>query len=260
MMTENENENEKIFEDMADELDELDSSPTQEIDIEEISSAISTSSAKASRASLSKRSREIFRGIWASLFYSGQASGNGIVLTSSSRGEGVTTIACGLGLSGSGPDDGAKVALVDFNLRSPGIHKLLRLNQSPGVTEALLDGQDIASVAQQVNENLHVFTAGNVANKSLELLKSKALENFFQQLLNDYDYVIVDSAPANAFPDAQILSGVLKEAALIVRSDTIPREAVAQAKKRVESGGGKIVGVVLNMRTYPIPNFLYRRV
>ena len=94
----------------------------------------------------------------------------------------------------------------------------------------------------------------------LELLKSKALENFFQQLLNDYDYVIVDSAPANAFPDAQILSGVLKEAALVVRSDKIPREAVAQAKKRVESGGGKVVGVVLNMRTYPIPNFLYRRV
>jgi len=38
------------------------------------------------------------------------------------------------------------------------------------------------------------------------------------------------------------------------------REAVAQAKKRIESGGGKVVGVVLNMRTFPIPNFLYRRV
>jgi len=134
------------------------------------------------------------------------------------------------------------------------------LNQSPGVTETLLDGQDIASVVQTVNENLHVITAGSVAGRSLELLKSDALKSFFERLLNDYDYVIVDSAPANAFPDARILSGVLKDAALVIKSDAIPREAVAQAKKRIESGGGKVVGVVLNMRTFPIPNFLYRRV
>jgi len=252
MMTENENEN--IFENVA---DELDSSETQELaDISEVS----VSSAKTSRASLSKRSAEIFRDIWASLFYSGQASSKGIVLTSSSRGEGVTTMACGLAISGSGPDAGAKVALVDFNLRSPEVHKLMGLNQSPGVTETLLDGQDIASVVQTVNENLHVITAGSVAGRSLELLKSDALKSFFERLLNDYDYVIVDSAPANAFPDARILSGVLKDAALVIKSDAIPREAVAQAKKRIESGGGKVVGVVLNMRTFPIPNFLYRRV
>ena len=260
MMTENEN---NMFEEVQ---GELDSSLTPEIEIEDFSSAVSAgsassaSSAKTSRASLSKRSGEIFRGIWASLFYSGQASGNGLVLTSSSSGEGATTMACGLAISGSGPDGGSKVALVDFNLRSPEVHKLLGLNASPGVTEVLLDGRDIASVVQQVNENLHVITAGSVAGKSLELLKSKGLESFFERLLNDYEYVIVDAAPANAFPDAQILSGVLKEAALVVRSDTIPREAVAQAKKRIESGGGKVVGVVLNMRTYPIPNFLYRRV
>ena len=255
MMTENEN---NMFEEVEGELD-LDS--TQGIELEDVSSAVSTSSsARTSRASLSKRSSEVFRGIWASLFYSGQASGNGLVLTSSSRGEGATTMACGLALSGSGPDAGAKVALVDFNLRSPEVHKLLGVNQSPGVAEVLLGGQDVASVAQQVNENLHVITAGNTAGKSLELLKSKALNTFFERLLTDYDYVIVDAAPANAFPDAQILSGVLKEAALIVRSDEIPREAVAQAKKRIESGGGKVVGVILNMRTYPIPNFLYRRV
>lgn len=256
MMTENEN----IFEEVANESD----SPIEQefADVSASASAASTSSAKTSRVSLSKQSAEIFRGIWASLFYSGQTSGKGVVLTSSSRGEGVTTMACGLALSGSGPDGGAKVALVDFNMRSPEVHKLMAIKQSPGVTEVLLGGreQKIASVVQQVNENLHVITAGAAAGRSLELLKSAALEGFFEQLLNDYDYVIVDAAPANAFPDAQILSGVLKEAALIVRSDTIPREAVAQAKKRVESGGGKVVGIVLNMRTYPIPNFLYRRV
>ncbi|MCK5114064.1 MAG: CpsD/CapB family tyrosine-protein kinase [Phycisphaerae bacterium] len=239
---------------------ELDSDPTQEVETEDFSAPVAASSAGKSAASLSKRSAEVFRGIWASLFYSGQASGTGLVITASSRGEGASTMACGLALSGSGPDAGAKVALVDFNLRSPEVHKLLGVNQSPGVTEVLLEGQDVASVAQQVGENLDVIAAGNAAGKSLELLKSKGLDSFFERLLKDYDYVIVDAAPVNAFPDAQILGSVLKETALVVKSDAVPREAVAQAKKRIESGGGKVVGIILNMRTYPIPNFLYRRV
>jgi len=57
-----------------------------------------------------------------------------------------------------------------------------------------------------------------------------------------------------------VLAGVLKEVVLVVHSDITPREAVGQAKKRIVAGGGKLVGLVMNMRTYPIPNFLYNRV
>ena len=219
-----------------------------------------SSSNPSPRASLAGRSEEIFRGVWASLFYSGRTTGKTVLITTSSRGEGASTIACGLALSGSGPSGGARVALVDFNLHAPALHKMLHLAQGPGVVEVLTGEGDIASAAQKVNEGLDVLTAGSVGQRSLDVLRSDAMESFFQQLADTYDYVLVDSAAANHYPDAQVLSGVLKEVVLVVHSDLTPREAIAQAKRRIESGGGKLVGLVLNLRTFPIPNFLYRRV
>ncbi len=70
----------------------------------------------------------------------------------------------------------------------------------------------------------------------------------------------MDVAAANHFPDAQVLAGKVREVVLVLRTEQTPREAVAQAKKRLEAGGGKLVGLVMNLRTYPIPQFLYKRV
>lgn len=219
-----------------------------------------TATPRIAKASLSDRSEEMFRGMWASLFYSERISGKCVLFSSAARREGASTIAAGLALSGGGPSGGAKVALVDFNLRSPHLHQLLKLKQGPGVAEILTDGQDIEAAAQPVNEGLDVFTTGAIKNRTLGLLKSEAIGEFFTKLAEKYDYVLVDAAAANHFPDAQILGGVLKDVVLVIHSDLTPREAVAQAKKRIEAGGGKVAGVVLNQRTFPIPNFLYRRV
>ena len=216
--------------------------------------------AKASKAQLDGKAEDIFRGMWASLFYSGRISGKAVMLTSAARGEGATTAACALAISGSGPAGGARVALVDFNLRQPAVHKTLGLPQGPGLTEVLLGGQDIDSVARRVNDNLDVFTVGALEKKSLGLLRSDAVRKFFDQLAEKYDHVLIDAAAVNHYPDAQVLAGVLKEAVLVVHSDITPREAVGQAKKRIVAGGGKLVGLIMNMRTYPIPNFLYNRV
>jgi len=215
---------------------------------------------KASKAQLDGKAEDIFRGMWASLFYSGRVTSKAVMLASAARGEGATTTACALALSGSGPAGGAKVALVDFNLRQPAVHKTLSLPQGPGLTEVLLGGQDIDSVARRVNDNLVVFTVGAIEKKSLGLLRSDAVRKFFDQLVEKYDHVLVDAAAVNHYPDAQVLAGVLKEVVLVVHSDITPREAVGQAKKRIVAGGGKLVGLVMNMRTYPIPNFLYNRV
>ena len=150
--------------------------------------------------------------------------------------------------------------MVDFNLRYPALHKILGLPQEPGIAEVLVKGQGIESVAKTVNDNLDVYTVGGIEKQSLNLLRSEVVEKFFAQLTDKYDYVLVDSAATNHYPDVQVLSGVLKEVVLVVHSDLTPREAVSQAKKRILAGGGKLVGLVMNMRTYPIPNFLYRRV
>lgn len=246
------------MEDMFEDNESLVSGDEAVAEVGDLASDIPAVSAGSHNARLSPRASELFHGMWASVFYSGRTTGKTILLTSAARREGVSTIACGLGLTDSDVEGSPRVALVDFNLRNPAIHRMLSLREGPGLVEALADGLSPEQSAQKVNRNLDVFTVGAIGSRSLEVLRSDAVEKFFAQLNETYDYVLVDSAAANHYPDAQVLGGVLKDVVLVVHSDLTPREAVAQAKKRIEAGGGRIVGLVLNMRTFPIPNFLYR--
>jgi len=211
-------------------------------------------------ASLKAKAEDVFRGLWASLFYSGRADRKGLLICSADRSEGASTVACGLALAGSKPAGVARVALVDFNLRNPALDRMLGVKSVPGIAEIVADGSPPETAAQPVNAALDVYAAGNAEGRSLDILRSDALKSFFDVLLAGYDHVVVDAAAVNHFPDAQVLAGALKEVLLVAHTEQTPREAVAQAIKRLEAGGGKLAGLVLNMRTYPIPGFLYRRV
>jgi len=215
---------------------------------------------QALRVSVDPRAADVFRGLWASLFYSTRTLGKGVLVCSADRREGATTIAAGLALAGSTPAGVARVALVDFNLRRPFIHEMLALSQEPGVAEIVTRGLAAKRAAQSVNPGLDAYTSGSVAGRALDVLRSGRLKGLLNALCEAYDHVLVDVAPVNHFPDAQILCGVIKDVLLVANTEQTPREAVAQAKKRLEAGGGRVVGLVLNLRTYPIPRFLYRRV
>ena len=149
---------------------------------------------------------------------------------------------------------------MDFNLRAPNIHRILRVAQAPGVTEVIADGVAPESVAKPVGKSLDVYPAGAAAGRTLEVLRGERLGEFLGSLAKAYDYVLIDAAPVNQFPDAQVLAGAVGDVVLVARTERTPREALAQAKKTLEAGGGRVVGLVLILRSYPIPKFLYSRV
>lgn len=214
----------------------------------------------ATTAWLKPKAEEVFRGLWASLFYSGNAVGKSVLICAANQHEGASTIACGMALAGSESVGEASVALVDFNLRRPAIHRILRINEGPGIGDVIAGDLAIESTAQRVGNALDVYTVGTVNGRILDMLRSDSLGRFIETLCSRYDRVLVDAAAVNHYPDAQVLAGAVRDIVLVANSEQTPREAVAQAKKRLESGGGRVVGVVLNLRTYPIPGFLYRRV
>ncbi len=213
-----------------------------------------------SSAVLSDPAGRIFRELWVSLFYSGRVVGKTVMICSARPREGASTIACGLALAGAAPSGVARVALLDFNLRSPSLHEMLPVVQSPGIGEIILEGLAPESAAQRVSEGLDVYSVGNAGERFFEILRAEGLSEFIETLIGGYDHVIIDTSAVNHHPDAQILAGIAKNAVLVSHSERTPREAVAQAKKRIEAGGGSLAGLVLNLRTYPIPKFLYSRV
>ncbi len=228
---------------------------------------------KLATAKLAPQAEDIFRGLWTSLFYAPQTPPKSVLVCSSNPGEGATTIACGLAMAGSNNSGGGetetsdtapsagKVVLVDFNLRSPAVSDVLNVANGLGVSNVLVGQKDLGEALQHIGPGqLDVLTAGSECGEVLKILRTDRVKGVLEELQRRYDYVIVDAAPVNQYPDAQVLAEVVESVALVARCQQTPREALLQAKKRLQAGGGKVAGVVLNMRTYPIPRFVYRRV
>ena len=228
---------------------------------------------KPAAAELAPQAEDIFRGLWTSLFYTSQSPPKSVLVCSSNPGEGATTIACGLALAGSNNSgrseteasdttrSAGRVVLVDFNLRSPEVSNVLNVANGLGVSNVLVGQKDLGEALQHIGPGqLDVLTAGSECGQVLEILRADRVRGVLEELQRRYDYVIVDTAPVNQYPDAQVLAEIIGSVVLVAHCRQTPREALLQAKKKLQAGGGKVAGVVLNMRTYPIPRFVYRRV
>ena len=212
-------------------------------------------------AVLSRKADDVFRGLWASVFYARPTPPKSVLVCSANHREGATVVACGLALSGAGRAEGARVALVDFNLRTPRVDRQLRLTNGAGVSDVLSGEADLGRALQRVGPGqLDVLTAGERSERLLDVLQTEKVRQLLEQLQSRYEKVVIDAAPVNQYPDAQVLGGLVGGVVLVARYRHTPRESLLQAKRRLELGDAKVLGAVLNMRTYPIPTFVYRRV
>ena len=149
---------------------------------------------------------------------------------------------------------------IDLNLHNPAVHKQLNLSDGGGVSDVLVGEKPLADVLRHVGPGkLDVLTVGTRRDR-LQVLRQDRVSDFLADLERHYGHVIIDTAPANMYPDAQVLASVVRSAVLVAQSQQTARESLQVARKCIEASGGKVLGVVLNMRTFPIPRFVYRRV
>ena len=73
------------------------------------------------------------------------------------------------------------------------------------------------------------------------------------------EWVLFDSPPINSFNDSIALAHRVDAVVMVVEAEKTRWEVAQSAKQRVESGNGKILGIVLNKRRYYIPKFIYKR-
>lgn len=201
--------------------------------------------------------------LWTSIFFSTDIPApKAIIVTSARRGDGATQIAAALALVGAEANSESRVCLVDFNLRNPGIARLLRLRNSPGLTDVLcgrlsLD-RALHAMSLKNGKQLHVLPAGAPAEQPLGLVKSRQTVSLIAELCKRYDHTIIDTASANVYPDPQVIGANVNGALLVVQAGRTPRETAADAKKRLDLAGVRCLGLVMNQRTDPIPSVLYR--
>jgi hypothetical protein len=106
--------------------------------------------------------------------------------------------------------------------------------------------------------NLWVLPAGLDVDPRL-LLTSERFRERVAELRAEFDYLIFDAPPAARSNDAAVLGGLLDGVVLVVGAHSTRRETARKAKENLEKGHVRLLGTVLNGRTFPIPNALYRR-
>lgn len=170
---------------------------------------------------------------------------NTLTVVSGGAGEGKSTTIFNLATIFA--QNGAKVLLVDSDLRRPSLHKLLNVSNSIGLTNFLLKQNTIEEVIQTTKvPGLHFLPSGKLPSSSLGVLNSAQMREFVRQARERYDFIMFDSPPIMGVSDASILASVVDMALLVIQYRKYPQVMTIRAKQMVEKVGGNLMGVVLN--------------
>ena len=167
-----------------------------------------------------------------------------IAITSSDPGEGKSTTSGNLALAISQAE--SKVLLIDCDLRKPSLHKLFRISNNYGLSDLLLHKKTMEDVAVKYNEGLTVVPAGKIPPNPSEMLGSKAMGTFLDEMKKHFDYIIIDTPPIGAVTDSQVLSTKVDGTILVVKAGQTKKDVVMNSVNAIKKVNGNIIGTVLN--------------
>jgi capsular exopolysaccharide synthesis family protein len=182
-----------------------------------------------------------------------------VVFAGINHGDGCSEIAASVAecLAGIAPQ---AVCLVEANFRSPALPAMLGTRDYRGLTDALLEEGPLRSFIKPVfNESLWLLSSGPVTAESPNLLTSQRMKGLSAEMRKEFDFVIVDAPPLTRYADAIALGHLADGIVLVVEANSTRREAALIAVENLRSSAIQILGAVLNKRTFPIPEKIYRR-
>lgn len=166
-----------------------------------------------------------------------------IAVTSSVPREGKSQVAANLARSMAELD--RKVLLVDADLRRPSQHHLINLPNSTGLSDVLSRELPWKEAVQEVTDNFHVLTAGDVPDNPLSLM-SWQMATVIKSLLDCYDCVILDTPPLTGVADTIVLGDIVDGFLLVVRPGVVDYESAIAARKLLKDTEQHIFGIVAN--------------
>jgi Mrp family chromosome partitioning ATPase len=152
------------------------------------------------------------------------------------------------------------VCILDADLQARSLQRHLRIASLPGLCEAMSQSGPVRHYAHLLAlSNLWLMTSGSDDADSQAPLNSDRLRIRFDELRRQFDYVLINApslgTTANLTRFAQLADGVI----FVVDANSTRRETTKQFKESLEELRVRVLGVVMNDRTFPIPESVYRK-
>ncbi|MFO0857641.1 MAG: polysaccharide biosynthesis tyrosine autokinase [Phycisphaerales bacterium] len=140
-----------------------------------------------------------------------------------------------------------RVLILDANLRRPSQHKIMGLQEAPGLADVLAQRRTLAEVVQATSTpNLDLLSAGSKELRQYERLSTQAMTDLLAQVKGMYDVVLIDCSPAIVGGDGLAIAQRCDASVLIVRAMAEKRGMVARIKNELADARAEFLGVVVN--------------
>jgi len=176
----------------------------------------------------------------------GRLNGSAVAIAGADPDVGRTTVAYNLALTLA--RDGARVVLIDGDLRNPQLYRLVRADAShPGLSDILMGNASLEQAVQQTAvEGLVFIGAGTPVDNPVRLLRSPQLQSLLETLKKVADFIIIDTPSAATFADGTVIGLAAGNVLIVHAAGNGMTDATREMLSRLRQHEANLVGVVLN--------------
>jgi capsular exopolysaccharide synthesis family protein len=168
-----------------------------------------------------------------------------VAVVAARAGDGVSTTVLNLGMTMA--RTGRPTAVLDANMRQPGLHTAFGLPQSPGLAEVLTGHVEVKSAAVPTPiPNLFLVPAGQVTVPAQALLGQAGLKGLFELMRTRFDLIVVDTPPILQYPDTLHIGKSVDAVLQVVSSQGASRRDQQETRQLLDRVGAHVLGTVLN--------------
>lgn len=165
-----------------------------------------------------------------------------VTSTQPSEGKSTTSLAIAISIARIG----ARVLLIDADMRNPSVHKEFGIENDIGLSNVLVGENALTDVVHATDlPTLFYATAGHIPPNPAELLTNSGMDTLLADALQHYDHVVIDGPPVMGLADAPLLGSIAEATVFILETGRTRTTQARQALGRLHAVHAQIAGAVL---------------
>ena len=158
--------------------------------------------------------------------------------------------------------NGAKVLIIDADLRKPRLHRDFKVAHAPGLTNRIAgvnggDESTSSAIVPTTVEGLFIMPSGNQAPNPAELLSSERMGKIIAMASRAFDCVVIDTAPILGLADSLVLSRAVDGVIMVMAAGKTTKASVKACTRRLMQVQAPLLGQVLNQVDMESPDYAY---